>query len=241
MLGLLGKSLLLSLQNAYETLAIAAPTVLDALRGTLSREVCDIRIESWASRVVANAEIAVSVRGRENVEPGQTYLVMSNHASFYDVALVYYVLGGSIRMVGKRELFELPLFGRAIRAAGFIPVDRQNRKQAIASLDEAKESLAAGVPIWIAPEGTRSVTGELLPFKKGGFFLALEAGIPVLPVSLRGTRDVLRAKGLRSRKGVEVTVTIHPAVDPKRFGGLGAKPARDALADEVRRAVASGL
>lgn len=235
------KSLLLSLRNVYETLYISAPTVVDALRGTITRERCDERLEAWASRVVANSEMMISVHGRENIEPSTTYVIMSNHQSHYDVAVIFYVLGSTIRMVAKRELFELPVFGRAMRVAGFIEVDRQNRKRAIASLDDARQKLQSGVPMWIAPEGTRSPTGELLPFKKGGFVLSLETGAPILPVSIRGTRDVLRANAIRSRRGVEVYVTIHPPVDPKRFADLPAREARAALEGEVRRAIASGL
>lgn len=236
-----GKSLLLSLRNVYETLNVSAPTVLDAWRGSITRTVCDERLESWASRVVANTEMMISVHGREHIAAGTTYLIMSNHQSHYDVAVIYYVLGSAIRMVAKRELFSVPVFGRAIRAAGFVSVDRGNKESAIASLDDAKEKLSDGVPMWIAPEGTRSPTGELLPFKKGGFVIALASGAPVLPVTIRGTRDVLRAKGVRSRPGVEVFVTIHEPIDPARFADLPAKTARDALAEEVRHAIASGL
>lgn len=238
------KSLLLSLRNVYETLHVSAPTVLDALRGTLSREICDERIARWTERVVANTAMRITVRGRDHIPSGpdpRGYLIMSNHQSHYDVAVVYYVFGPSIRMVAKRELFDLPIFGRAIRAGGFVSVDRKDTKSAIASLEDVKHKLANGTPVWIAPEGTRSRTGELLPFKKGGFVLSLETGAPILPVSIRGTRDVLRAHGVRSKRGVEVVVTIHPAVDPKRFAGMPPREARDALAEEVRRSIARGL
>ncbi len=241
------KSLLLSLRNVWETLSISAPTVVDGFRGAIDRDVCDGRLEGWASRVVANNEMMVSVHGRENVHPehlghgSSAYLVMSNHQSHYDVAVIFYVLGAGLRMVAKRELFDVPIFGRAMLDAGFIPIDRKNKTSAIASLDNAKQALSSGTPIWIAPEGTRSTTGELLPFKKGGFILALDAGAPILPVSVRGTRDALRAHELRSRRGAHVSVTIHPPIDPARFASLPHAEARDALAEEVRRAIASGL
>lgn len=241
------KSLFLSLRNAWETLSISAPTVVDTLRGSLSRELCDARLERWATRVVANNEMIVSVHGRENVRPehlghgDRAYLVMSNHQSHYDIAVLFYVLGSSLRMIAKRELFDVPIFGSAMRSAGFIAIDRKNKARAAASLEDAKRALASGIPIWIAPEGTRSATGELLPFKKGGFVLALTAQAPILPVSIRGTRDALLAKGLRSRKGAEVTVTVHPPIDPATFSSLSDKNARDALCEEVRRAIASGL
>ncbi len=237
----------MSLRNVYETLHVSAPTVVDAVRGTLTRQICDARIESWATRVVANSEMLITVRGREHVDPkrlghgDQAYVVMSNHQSHYDVAVIYYVLGSSIRMVAKRELFRIPVFGRAMRAAGFVSVDRQNTESAIASLADAKAMLRRGIPIWIAPEGTRSPTGELLAFKKGGFVLALDTGAPILPVSIRGTREVLRAKGVLTKPGVEIFVTIHPPVDPARYAGMQRRAARDALMQDVRRAIASGL
>lgn len=236
-----GKSLLLSLKNVYETLSISVPTVVEGVRGTISKDACDERLEGWASRVIANAEMIISVTGREHIDPKQTYLVMSNHQSHYDIAVIYYVLGAKMRMVAKRELFHVPVFGTAMKAAGFISVDRGNSASAIASLEEARHALESGTPIWIAPEGTRSPTGELMPFKKGGFVIAVDTGTPILPVSIAGTREVLPAHGRRSRAGVEVFVTIHPPVDPKRWADKDPKQARDALLAEVRTAIASGL
>lgn len=235
---------MLSLRNAYEALAVSAPTVMDAARGRLSARDCDERLERFAAHVMRNAEIAVTVRGRESLErfgEKRAFVVMSNHQSHYDVPVLYYVLGGNMRMVAKKELFALPLFGRAIREAGMIEVDRGNRERAIASLESAKERLATGTNIWIAPEGTRSPTGELLPFKKGGFVLALDMDAPVLPVTIQGTRQVLPAKGLRSRHGVEVHVTIHPVIETKGLAALDRKAARESLMSDVRRAIASAL
>jgi 1-acyl-sn-glycerol-3-phosphate acyltransferase len=235
------KSLLVSLRNAYETLAISAPTVVDAFRGTLTREASDARLESWARRVIGNARTRISVAGRENVTAGVPYVVMSNHQSHYDVAVIYSVLGGSVRMIAKKELFRFPVFGRAMEAAGFIAVDRSNHERAVASLDDAKEKLASGIPIWIAPEGTRSRTGDLLPFKKGGFVLALGTGAPILPITIRGTRDVLEAKSLFTHTDVLVSVTIHPPIEMERYAGIAPRKARETLAADVRAAIASAL
>jgi 1-acyl-sn-glycerol-3-phosphate acyltransferase len=253
------KSLLLSVRNAYEALAISLPTVVDGARGLLSQKRCDERLETFAAHVMRNAEIAVSVRGREHLAGSQscrggldsaagsrTYVVMSNHQSHYDVPVLFYVLGGRLRMVAKTELFSLPLFGRAIREAGMIEVDRKNHARAVASLATAKAQLEAGTHIWIAPEGTRSTTGELLPFKKGGFVLALDIGAPILPITIQGTRDVLPAHGMLSRPGVQVHVTIHPPIETKDFAARSgsrpeAKAARDTLMNEVRLAIGSAL
>jgi 1-acyl-sn-glycerol-3-phosphate acyltransferase len=235
------KSLLVSLQNAYETLAISAATVVDASRGTLTREASNARLEGWSRRVIAHARMRIEVTGTENWLRGVPYVVMSNHQSHYDVAVIYSVLGGSVRMIGKKELFRLPVFGRAMKAAGFISVDRSNHERAIASLDDAKSKLASGIPIWIAPEGTRSRTGELLPFKKGGFFVALATGTPILPLTVRGTRDALEAKSLLTRTDVRVHVTVHEPIAMDRYRALSPRAAREALAADVRAAIASAL
>ncbi|WP_169928233.1 lysophospholipid acyltransferase family protein [Labilithrix luteola] len=222
---------------------MSAPTVLDAALGRLTRETCDRRLASFAAHVIENTRIEVRVHGRENVpkDSSRSYLVMSNHVSHYDIPVLYYVLGGRMRMVAKKELFHLPIFGRAIRDAGMIEVDRGNRMRAIASLDQAKAQLASGMPIWIAPEGTRSPSGELLPFKKGGFVLAFEMGVPILPVTIVGTRNVLPAKGLLSTAGATVDVTIHPLIESSTHAKLERKAARDALMREVRNAITSAF
>src|SRR5580658_4160815 len=179
------RSLALSLASVYETFAISWPTVLDAALGRVDKEVCDARLASWCKKVVLHTRMDISVHGRENMKPSTTYLVMSNHQSHYDVPVLFYVLGANLRMITKVELFKIPIFGEAIRQAGFIAIDRSNRARAIESLRVAKATLADGVHVWIAPEGTRSKTGQLLPFKKGGFNVALEAGLPILPVSIQ--------------------------------------------------------
>lgn len=258
------KSLLLSLRNVYETLAVSAPTVVDAARGRLTKQVCDARLERWASCVVRNAEMMITVHGREHIENGSlspgtlrededddeveakprpTYVVMSNHQSHYDIAVLYYVLGANLRMVAKKELFDLPLFGRAIREAGFIEVDRRDTERAIRSLDGAKEFIARGTHLWIAPEGTRSPTGKLMPFKKGGFMIAMAMGAPILPITIRGTRESLPAKGMLSKAGMEIHVTIHPPIPvPSTPSTTKAqRAARDALIHDVRAAIESAL
>ena len=230
----------LSLENVVETLAISWPTVLDALQGRLTKAICDERLEGWSKNVVRNAKIDLEVVGREHLKPGETYLVMSNHQSLYDIPVLFHVVGPNIRMVTKKELFQVPIFGGALDAAGFIRIDRSDRHRAIESLDHAKKLLAGGTHVWIAPEGTRSRTGALLPFKKGAFYLAFEAGLPILPVTLKGTRDVLTAKGVVSHFGAHVRVTLHEKIEPRPYTERG-KTGRADLMEEVRRVIESGL
>jgi 1-acyl-sn-glycerol-3-phosphate acyltransferase len=236
-----GKSLLLSLAAMYETLVISFPTVVDGALGRVTKESCDERLDSWGKKIVAHAQMDVEVVGRENLIPGQTYLVMSNHQSHYDIPVMFYVMGPNLRMITKTELFRVPIWGPAMRESGFIAIDRSNRHRAVESLAVAKKKLADGVHIWIAHEGTRSRTGELLPFKKGGFALSLDAGLPILPVAIKGTRDALRADGVRSTRGAKVRVTLFPHVDPKDYAKGEPKTARERLMTDVRRIIESGL
>ena len=234
------KSLALSLQNIFETLAISWPTVVEATQGRVTKETCDARLEHWSAEIVKNARMDLHVHGRERMKPGTVYLVMSNHQSLYDIPVLFHVIGPNLRMITKVELFKVPVFGGALSAAGFIAIDRSNRQRAIESLAVARQKLAQGIHVWIAPEGTRSKTGKLLPFKKGGFALARETGLPILPVTLNGTRDVLRAKGVRSIHGARVEVTIHEPLQPSNYEKLG-KEGREKMMADVRRALESAL
>jgi 1-acyl-sn-glycerol-3-phosphate acyltransferase len=236
------KSLGLSLQNVYETFVICWPTVIDALVGRVSMEECDARLASWAAEIAKNASYELEVVGRENLgDHGEAFLVMSNHQSLYDVPVLFHVLGANLRMITKSELFSVPIFGPALKASGFISIDRSNRTRALESLAIAKAKIADGLNVWIAPEGTRSKTGELLPFKKGGFNLAMEAGLRILPVTLRGTRDILPAKGARSSTCAHLRVSIHEPIDASEYAKRGTKEGRDALMKAVRSALESGL
>jgi 1-acyl-sn-glycerol-3-phosphate acyltransferase len=233
-------SLSLSLRNVYETLEISWPTVLEALGGRVTKPVCDRRLQGWSQAVVDNARISLDVRGREHLQPHETYLVMSNHQSLYDIPVLFHVIGPNIRMITKKELFRVPVFGGALAAAGFISIDRSDRTHAIRSLDRARALLASGTHVWIAPEGTRSRSGTLLPFKKGAFYLALEASLPILPVTLSGTRDVLAADGVLSVAGASVRVTIHPKIDPRPYVARD-EAGRGDLMREVRSVLESAL
>lgn len=234
-------SIRISLRNAAETLAACLPTILEAGQGKLTKEACDRRLATWCRAIVENAKLNVEVFGREHFDPRKTCVLMSNHQSFYDIPVLYYALGSNIRMVAKKELGQVPLFGRAAKQAGFIFVDRGNREAAIRSLDLAKDHLANGTSIYIAPEGTRSIDGNLLPFKKGGFMLALEMGVPIVPVTLVGTTDSLPARALLSRPGANVQVIVHPPIEvPAGLRGDALVSCRTDLMDRVRSAIAAG-
>jgi 1-acyl-sn-glycerol-3-phosphate acyltransferase len=177
----------------YKTLAISVPTVLDAMLGRITRERCDVRLSSWAETVLRAAQVEVLVEGRERV-PARPVIFMSNHGSHLDVPILYVACPGSLRMVAKAELFRVPIWGRAMKDAGFISVDRSgDRAQAREAMREAGETIRGGVSVWIAPEGTRSRDGRIGKLKRGGFRLAIETGTPIVPVFIDGARQILPA------------------------------------------------
>ncbi|HTA90353.1 MAG TPA: 1-acylglycerol-3-phosphate O-acyltransferase, partial [Polyangiaceae bacterium] len=179
------------LHAASVTLRISVPTIIQALRGTLTPELCDARLDWWSKQLLTKAAISLQITGAERARTGAAFVVMSNHQSHYDIPVLYQSLPLRLRMVAKSELFRIPIWAQAMRAAGFVELDRGARERAIQSLERAKQALAQHTSIWIAPEGTRSRDGALGPFKLGGFHLAAGAGARILPVTISGTRRVL--------------------------------------------------
>jgi 1-acyl-sn-glycerol-3-phosphate acyltransferase len=193
---------------------ITAPSLVEAMRGTLTRSSIDQRARWFGRRVVELLDIDLIATGAEGVPPGRAYVYMSNHQSHLDVAMLYATLPSpTIRMLAKKELFEIPLWGRGIRAAEFIEVDRQNHARAIESIHRAQELLNDNVSIWMAPEGTRSYDGKIGPLKKGGFHLALDAAVPIVPVAIRGTMDAFKRGSKSMKKGQRVEITIGAPID----------------------------
>jgi 1-acyl-sn-glycerol-3-phosphate acyltransferase len=229
---------LLHLSRAIvETAWISVPTVVESAFGLVTTEVCDRRLDSWSRRLLEQARVSIDVHGLEHAPEGETFVVMSNHQSLYDIPVIFQVLQRRVRMVAKTELFKVPVWSSAMRAAGFVEVDRQNRQRAISSLRRAREALKGGTSIWIAPEGTRSDSGRLAAFKQGGFHLALETGARILPVSIDGSREVLLARGWTVHNDQRVTVTISPPIDAREYGAQR----RQELTDAVRRAIAAHI
>ena len=204
---------------AAETVRISAPTIWDEWRGRVDPRICDARLESWASNLLAQANISVETAGREHVVPGESFVVLSNHQSHYDIPAAFAAFGPKLRMVAKTELFRIPIMGSAMRASGFVELDRSNRRQAVATLKAARERMCAdGTSVWIAPEGTRSVTARLGKFKRGGFYMALDAKLRILPMAIDGTFRAHAPGSRHVNPGCQVRVTLCPPVDPREYG-----------------------
>ena len=213
----------LTLRTMYEAARVTLPTYLQSFTSPPTREQIDEVLAAFARRVVASAKIDIRTEGREKVPADGTFVYMSNHQSHMDIPVLYAsVPARTLRMVAKKELFRIPLWSRALRVAGMIEVDRQEQSKAIASLDGAVAQLQRGVSIWIAPEGTRSRTGQLGRLKKGGFHLAKKANVPILPVALNGTHAILPPGTTKTRSGCAVRVVFGDpiAVEGRDIGDL---------------------
>ncbi|MBT8049337.1 MAG: 1-acyl-sn-glycerol-3-phosphate acyltransferase [Xanthomonadales bacterium] len=196
----------------------------------------------WASRVFAVTwarflgfltPLHVVVEGSEHAHREQSYVVVSNHQSMYDILLIYGWLRLDLKWVMKKELRKIPAIGIGCEKAGHIFIDRRNPKQASKALSGALSRLGKGIGILFFPEGTRSNDGRLLRFKTGAFRLSVEQGLPILPVTLVGTRDIMPARSLLPFPGT-VRLVIHPPIDP-------AGRAIDQLLGETREVIRSAM
>jgi 1-acyl-sn-glycerol-3-phosphate acyltransferase len=192
---------------------ITAPTLVEVVRGTIERDAIDERARWFGRRVVELLGVHLTASGAEHVPP-RAVVYMSNHQSHLDIPMLYATLPSrTIRMLGKTELFRIPLWGRALRAAEFIEVDRANHAGAVRSIEHAARLVRDGVSIYLAPEGTRSRDGRIGKLKKGGFHLALGTGAPIVPVAIRGTLQILPPGGRVMRSGQRVSVQIGAPID----------------------------
>jgi len=195
------------------------------------------RLGHWGVRLaLAVAGTRVVLEGREKLGDGRNTVVISNHASHLDAPALFESLGIDFKAVVKKEIFAWPFLGRVLRQAGFVAVDRSNRVQSARSLSQAAESLRAGACFLVFAEGTRSRTGELGPFKKGGFVIAIEAGSRIVPVAVHGGRELMPRGGFRVRPG---TVRVR-VLDPVEAGSYSYDD-RNRLVEEVHETIARAL
>jgi 1-acyl-sn-glycerol-3-phosphate acyltransferase len=209
-------------------IAVAAPLAI--VFGVLLRWKRGMYIlgHGGVSLALTLAGIRYRVTGLEQV-PQRSVVFCSNHESNVDPPVLFEALHPQLHILYKAELHNFPLMGTVFDVGGFVAVDRRDREKALASIAEGARSLRAGNSFLIFPEGTRSRTGELLPFKKGGFIMAIEAQAPIVPVAVRGGRDAMR-KGSRIIRPVHVSVRVGT---PIPTAGMTLDD-RDVLIDRVR-------
>ncbi len=171
---------------------------------------CDHVGRFWSRLNLRAVGINVEVQGRENLDPGSSYVMMVNHSSLLDIWIIYDALPLQIRWVMKSELKKVPVFGFACEKMGHIYVQRGDSASARASMQEAARKVADGASVVFFPEGTRSEDGNLLDFKKGGFRLAVEAGASIVPVVVKGTSDLMPSGDWVCKKGTVKARILKP-------------------------------
>lgn len=190
----------------------------------------------WGKTVLPLVGVQVEIEGADQVFDAPAYLVMANHTSHFDVLCLYANLPVETRPVAKRELAYIPIFGWLLRAGAAIMIDRGNREKAVASIERAGRTIRRGRSVLLFPEGTRTPPGEVGPLKKGPFHLALEAQVPILPVGVIGTGEVLLPGDWRIRPG-RVTVRVGRPIPTAGLVDEG--PDRERLMEEVAAALRS--
>ncbi len=170
----------------------------------------------WARINSFFTPMTVTVVGGENIEPGTSYVITANHQSFYDIYVLYGWLGVDFKWVMKKELEKVPFLGPACKMLGHIFIDRSDTKKAVETINAAKKKIVNGTSVVFFPEGSRSSDGIMKPFKKGAFKMALDLGLPILPVTINGTRKILPKGGINLKPGA-VTMTIHKPISVSNY------------------------
>lgn len=170
----------------------------------------------WAKILLFLGNTKVKVIGTENILHGKPQIFMGNHQSDFDILISLAHIPVQFRWIAKKELFAIPIFGAAMRSAGYIEIDRENREKALQSLDEASLRIRNGKSIMTFPEGTRSRDGKIKPFKHGVFYLAIKSGVPIVPVSIVGSGKIMPKRSLRIKPG-QIRMIIGKPIEVKDY------------------------
>ncbi|HWW97089.1 MAG TPA: lysophospholipid acyltransferase family protein [Edaphobacter sp.] len=194
------------------------------------------RVAMWITNAgVRAAGIKIEISGLENIPAGRSCIFMSNHVSNLDPPVVLPLLPGRSSVLLKQELMSIPILGKAMRLAKFVPVERGSRRDAAqASVEAAADALRSGLHILVYPEGTRSLDGRLSTFKKGPFFLAQETQAPIIPIALSGTQTMMR-KGSNAITPGLARIRVLTAIEPSKY------ETREQLMEAVRSAMVEAL
>ena len=183
----------------------------------------------WAKCILIVSGIKVNIKGFSNIDPAHSYIYMCNHQSNFDIPVLLGCLPVQFRWLAKAELFKIPIFGRAMRGAGYVAIDRFNRQSAFNSISEVSQKMKNGVSVMIFPEGTRSKDGKIGSFKKGGFIMAVDSRVPIIPLVIRGTRSIMEKGNLRINPG-DVSMQIGQPVETATY----TRETKDDLIESVR-------
>lgn len=187
----------------------------------------------WAKTLLWISGVQVETIGLENIDKSENYIFVSNHLSNFDIPVLMANLPGQVRIVFKKELAKIPIFGWQLRIGPYILIDRQNPSRAMESLEIAKKKIQKGASVILFAEGTRSHDGNILPFKRGAFTLATRSGKKIIPVTIKGTYEILPKKKLEIKPG-KVKLIIDK---PIQHNGATDKKSELELMDQVRNII----
>lgn len=195
-------------------------------------------VRLFCNGILGVFRISVTVIGAEHVQPGARFVFAANHSSMFDISVLQKTLPERSAMVFKKELGNIPFFGWALRWGPYVMIDRQNAESAMRSIERAKYLMEEkNISILIFPEGTRSKTGEVLPFKRGAFYLAGKMNFPIIPVTIIGSTKVMEKGSFKVKPG-NITVKFH---EPIPVGESRGKAQELALMEQVRNTIISGF
>jgi 1-acyl-sn-glycerol-3-phosphate acyltransferase len=231
------RTILLFATAAVATFALGLTVIIAALLGVKDKPggIYDKVPRWWSSAVLWAVGVKVRVHGMENAGCGEPHIFASNHVSWFDVPALAKILP-RYKFVAKAELFKVPIFGGGMRAAGMIELQRENRKAAFGAYDVAAERIRAGNSVVVFPEGTRGHAYPLRPFKKGPFVLAIAAGVPIVPIIVHGTIEIMPKGSLWAQPG---TIDVH-LLEPVNTAGVDYDH-REALMQTVRTRMADAM
>lgn len=220
----------------FWALALPVAAILGFPWTFLTRDVSFLyRMGMWGAWTgVRLAGVKVEPIGLERLDPSRTYIFMSNHTSNLDPPILLPLIPRRTSVMAKKELFSYPILGETMRMGSLVPVDRGNRDAGIAAVRAAAAVIRQGINMTIYVEGKRSFDGKLLPFKKGPFYLAVECGVPVVPVTIVGTHEIMPKARFRISPGT-AKIVFHDPIEPNDFGS------RECLMQKVRDAINRGL
>ena len=170
----------------------------------------------WGNACLFVSGVRIRVLGIDHIPWDRPVIFTSNHQGNYDIFALLARIPTQFRWIAKKEVFAIPLLGPAMRKAGYICIDRQNRGKAIKSMDEAAGKIREGKSVMTFPEGTRSPDGTIAPFKKGSFYLAIQSGVPVVPITILGSREVMKKRKMNILPG-PITIVIDKPIDVKEY------------------------
>ena len=231
------RTVMLYVMAFFATLVIGLTVVVAAMLGVKDKPdgLFDKAPRWWSSLVLWAAGVKVNVHGFETLNAAEPHIYASNHVSWFDVPALAKILP-HYKFVAKAELFKVPVFGHGMRAVGMIEIQRENRKAAFGAYDVAAERIRAGSSVVVFPEGTRGREYALRPFKKGPFVLAIAAGVPIVPIIVHGTIEIMPKGSLWVHPG---TIDVH-LLEPVSTTGVDYDH-REALMQTVRTRMADAM